>query len=132
MPSNVTQANRLRYRAMLLSRHLKDMLCTVPEQFGWIIDEPAKWTLRRFFMRPILRWLFVSPVDGKPHRAGEAVLAHLRRKAGYNRPTNFDPDPHLLAFREGVRTNVQDLFTLLNLDESDVQNLMELDDGLGE
>ena len=130
--SDVTDANRQRWRAILLSRQVKAVFCAVPERCSWILEKPAKWSLRAWFLRPILRWLFLSQKDGKPHRAGEAVLAHWRRKAGYNRPTNFDPDPHLMAFSEGVRANVQDLFTLLNLDESDVQNLMELDDGLDE
>lgn len=128
--SQVTETNRARWRGILLSRQLKAILCMVPEQFGWILEEPVKWSLRRFFLRAILRWLFLSQIDGKPHRAGEIVLAHFRRRAGYHRPTNFTPDPHLMAFREGVRSTVEEFFTLLTLDESDVRKMMELDDGL--
>lgn len=119
---SVTQANRLRYRMVLLSREVKWLFSAVPERF-------AKAILARFFLGPVLRWLFLSE-DGKPHRAGEVVLAALRQRAGYNRHSNFDPDPHVLAYREGARATVQEIFNLLNLDESDVRNLMEIDDGL--
>lgn len=127
--SRVSEINRQRFRGILLSREVKWLFTAIPERFGWIIEKPVKWSLRRFLLRLILRWLFLSD-DGKPHRAGEIVLAHFRRRAGYNRPTNFTSDAHLLAFREGQRSVVQEFYTLLNLDENDVQQMMELDDGL--
>ena len=128
--SEVTQENRLRYRAILIAREVKYVFGAVPERFGWIIAEPVKWTLRRVLLRWILRWLFVAKADDKPHRAGEIVLAELRSRAGYNRRSNFTSDSHLLAFREGQRAVVQEVFNYLNLDESTVRKMMELDDGL--
>lgn len=121
---SVTQANRLRWRTILLSREVKHLFLAVPERF-------AKAVLGRFFLGMVLRWLFLGE-NGKPHRAGEIVLAALRQRAGYHRHSNFDPDPHVLAYREGARATVQEIFNLLNLNETDVQQLMELDDGLGQ
>jgi hypothetical protein len=118
----VSKENRLRYRAILIGREVKRVFVAVPERFAALV-------LGRWFTGMLLRWLFLGP-DDRPHRAGEIVLAHFRRRAGYGRPTNFDPDPHVMAFREGQRAVVQELFVLLNLDEGEVQKLMEVDDGL--
>jgi hypothetical protein len=118
----VSQRNRMRYRAVLLSRAFKQVFLAPPERF-------AKALLGRFLLGPLLRWLFLGP-DGQPHRAGESVLAELRRKAGLNRRSNFDPDPHVMAYREGQRALVQEIFNYLNLDEGAVRKLMEIDDGL--
>lgn len=127
--SDVSDANRNRWRAILISREFKWLFTAVPERFAWILEEPTKWTLRRFFLRWVVRWLFVSE-DGDIHRAGEVVLAHLRRRGGYLRPTNFSTDPLTLARRMAERELVDDFFYFLNLDEGDVRNMMELDDGL--
>lgn len=118
----VTEANRLRWRAIKVSREVKALFVAVPERFA--VAVAGRW-----LVGAILRWLFLGP-DGRPHRAGEILLAELRREAGYNRATNFDPDPQLMAFREGKRAVVQMIFNYLNLDEGSVQKLMELDDGL--
>lgn len=119
---SVTPENRARYRATLVSREVKWLFMAVPERF-------AKAVLRRFFLGAIMRWLFLGD-DGKPHRAGEILLAELRREAGYARHSNFDANPQLMAFREGKRAMAQMIFNYLNLDESAVHKLMELDDGL--
>lgn len=120
----VTEENRFRYRQILVSREVKWVFVAVPERF-------AKAVLGRFLLGPLLRWLFLGP-DGKPHRAGEIVLAELRRRTGMERYSIFDPDPHVMAYREGQRAAMMMIFNLLNLDESAVQKLMEVDDGLGE
>jgi hypothetical protein len=113
----VSPENRLRYRSILIAREVKALLCAVPEIMG----------LRR--PRQLWRWLFLGP-DGKPHRAGNVVLADLRAFAGLDRATIFDPDPVVMAYREGKRAAAMRIFNYLNLDEADVQKLMELDDGL--
>jgi hypothetical protein len=113
---SVSRANRDRYRAILIGREVKRIFAAVPEIFG---AEP----------RHIWRWLFLGH-DGKPHRAGELVLADLRNYARLRHATIFDRDPHELAFREGKRAVVTRIFQHLNLDEKEVQTLMELDDGL--
>lgn len=118
----VSQTNRQRFRAVLISREVKVLFKAIPERFAIAI-------MGRFLLGPLLRWLFLAP-DGQPHRAGEAVLAELRRRGGLNRRSNFDPDPHVMAFREGQRALVQEIFNYLNLDESAVRKLMEIDDGL--
>lgn len=114
---SVTPENRARYRATLISREVKWLFMAAPERF--------QNRLRRWCWR----WLFLGP-DGKPHRAGEIVLAELRREAGYERASNFDANPQLLAYREGKRALAQMIFNYLNLDEEAVHKLMRLDDGL--
>ena len=118
----VSQQNRVRFRMILIAREVKYVFGAVPERF-------AKAMLGRFLLGPILRWLFLGP-DNQPHRAGEIVLAELRRRSGFGRYSIFDPDPQVLAYREGQRAVVQEIFNLLNLDEGQVQKLMEVDDGL--
>lgn len=116
--------DRLRYRSMLIAREFKSVFRGVPERL-------ARALIGAFLLGPLLRWLFVAP-DGKPHRAGEIVLAAIRRSSGLDRPTVFDPDPVVMAYREGRRSLALEIFNYLNLDEKDVQQLMELDDGLGQ
>ncbi len=120
----VSRDNRIRYRLILVSREFKAVLIGPPERF-------AKALLGRWFFGLLLRWLFLGPKD-QPHRAGEIVLAELRRRSGFGKYSIFDPDPHVLAYREGQRAVVQEIFNHLNLDEGQVQKLMEVDDGLGQ
>jgi hypothetical protein len=121
----VTDENRSRLRAILVSREVKHVFMAIPERF-------AKAVLGRFFFGMLLRWLFTAE-DGQVHRAGEIVLAEMRRLSGIShRKSIFDPDPVTMAFREGKRTQLLELIAFLNLDEIDVRKMMELDDGLGE
>ncbi len=120
----VTQENRIRYRQILIAREVKWLFMAVPERF-------AKRLLGRFLLGPLLRWLFLGE-DGKPHRAGEIVLAELRRRTGMDRYSIFDPNSRVHAYREGQRASMMMIFNLLHLDEAQVQKLMEVDDGLGE
>ena len=119
---SVSPENRSRYRAIQISRLAKDIFFGMPERF-------AKALLGRFLLGPIVRWLFLS-AEGELHRAGEIVLAELRRQAGMDRPTLFTTDAHAQYYRLGQRDLYLALVNLLNLDESSVRYLMELDDGL--
>lgn len=130
----VSQQNRLRWRAILIGRDVKALFAGMPER--WRERPPAWWILLRALRSPramLWRWLFLGP-DGRPHRAGEILLADLRDYCGLGdgRSTIFDPDPHVVAFREGKRAVFMRIANYLNLDEGMVQKLMELDDGLGE
>lgn len=116
----VSEENRVRYRAIQISRAVKEIFMAVPERF-------AVHVARRWLFGPILRWLFLAP-DGSPHRAGEIVLAEFRD--GYLLKSPFASDPLELARRAGQREVLTDLFNYLNLDEGSVQKLMVLDDGL--
>jgi hypothetical protein len=79
----------------------------------------------------LLRQLFLGP-DGKPHRAGEIVLAELRDHARAQLGMSaFDPDPLVMARRIGRREQFDRLMYFLHLDENEVQALMQVDDGLG-
>lgn len=111
--------DRIRLRAIQISRQFKWIFMAVPERF-------AKKMLGRFFLGPLLRWLFLSE-DGQLHRAGEIVLAELRN--GFLLKSPFDSDALEMARRAGQREVLEDIFSYLNLDEGKVQHMMELDDG---
>lgn len=115
----VSETNRLRYRAVQIARAVKAMLGGFPD------------VLRARRPRWLWRWLFLAD-DGRVHRGGEILLADLRSFCGLDRATIFDPDPLVMARREGRREVAVRIFNYLNLDEARVQQLMELDDGLGE
>jgi hypothetical protein len=118
----VTATNKWRYRAMLVSREVKWLFMAIPERC-------AKAALGRWLIGPILRWMFLGP-KGQPHRAGEIVLAELRRESGFSRASNFHVEPLVMAHREGKREMALWFFKHLNMDEKAVQQLMELDDGI--
>ena len=107
------ELNRRRVRAVLSSRHFKEL-------FAWAV--PTSW---------LFRWLFRDG-NGGMRRVGEHVLADLR---GFCRArlgeTIFDSDPLIMARREGRREVFMRIVYFLNLDEREVQQLMELDDGIG-
>lgn len=114
----VSQRNQARYRAVLISREVKWLFVHVPSRIrGWLIG--LAW-----------RWLF--KVDGeKMHRAGEVILADLRDFARVGMPI-FDTDPLVMARRLGRREVVERIMNYLELDETVVQQLMQVDDGLGD
>lgn len=70
--------------------------------------------------------------NGELRRSAEHVLADLRDFTGVTASTIFDNDPLVMARREGRREVGQRIINLLNLDESTVRKIMELDDGIGE
>ncbi len=112
----VSVNNRKRYRAKLIARSVKWLFMAVPDRWaghrGWL------W-----------RQLFLGD-DDAPHHAGEMVLADLRGFCFLDRTSIFDPDPLVMAHREGRRSVAMRLINYLNLDEKAVQQLMELDDGI--
>lgn len=114
----VSENNRRRYRSILIARDVKGLFQSVPEIFAALL---SRW---------IWRWLFLGR-DNKPHRAGEVVLAEIRRLTLLDQPSVFHSDPLVMAYREGKRSVGMKIMMYLNLDEHDVQKLMELDDGLG-
>ncbi|RIV87496.1 hypothetical protein [Aurantiacibacter zhengii] len=116
----ITEANRIRYRAILIAREVKHL-------FGGIPDRFAKAVLRRWLFGAVLRWLFLDS-KGELHRSGEIVLAELRDR--YMGGTAFSTDPLVMARRVGQREVLEDIFNYLHLDENTVQTLMRLDDGL--
>jgi hypothetical protein len=87
-----------------------------------------------------LRWRAVSSSrsfksvfvteEGPLRRAAEHVLADLREYC-FARTSAFDPDPIIMARREGRRDVWLRISNYLNLDEAQVQKLMENDDGIG-
>lgn len=86
----------------------------------------------------ILRWRSILQArayralfkpDGGIPREAEQVLADLRGFCFAARPTIFDPDVAVMARREGRREVFVRIVNMLNLDETTVQKLMEIDDG---
>lgn len=69
--------------------------------------------------------------NGALHRSAGHVLADLRGFCWADKPTIFDNDPLVMARREGRREVFVRIANFLNLDEAKVQQLMELDDGIG-
>lgn len=114
----VSQPNRIRYRAILLSRAFKWLFKAMPSRFQ---ERQHAWFWSAMFLKE----------DGKPHLIGEQALADLRDFAMVGQPI-FSPDPLIMARRLGRREVVERIINYLNLDEATVQHLMQLDDGLGE
>jgi hypothetical protein len=116
----VTATNKARFRAVLLSREVKWLFMAAPERLKKRVGPRLTgWFLQAMFLAD----------DGRPHPAGEHVLADLREFALVGRPI-FSSDPLIMARRLGRREVVERLINYLNLDEKAVQQLMELDDGI--
>jgi hypothetical protein len=109
----VSETNRQRYRAILISRAVKDLfLVFVPRRWCW-------------------RWLFYGAEGTMLRRPGEICLADLREFAFLDGRSIFHPDAMVMARREGRREVGMRIINYLNLDETTVQTIMEIDDGLG-
>lgn len=113
------QLNALRVAAILRAREFKTLFLGA---FGGFVARlvPASWWTRLLF----------RTAEGALTIAGERVLADLRDFAGLARQSNFDPDPHVMAYREGKRAVVMRIIHHLNLDEAQVQQMIGVDDGV--
>lgn len=102
--------NPLRRKAVALSRSFKELF----------LSEDA---------RAQARWqkLFMAD-ETTVRRVGEHCLADLRDFC-WAQKSSFDPDPLIMARRAGRRDVWLRITQALNLDESKVQQLMEIDDG---
>lgn len=121
----VTETNRSRWRAILISQEVKRIFRSFPLKLqGWLLSRwPRRWIYRAMF----------TAEDGRLHRGGEILLADLRDFAGMGAwKSPFDTDALVMARRIGRQDVVRRITDFLNLDEASVQLLMELDDGLGE
>lgn len=82
--------------------------------------------------RWLWRWLFLS--DGQMRRAGEIVLARLKRfcfadRSIFGGDAGLNDSTWVLGVREGRRQVWLEITKHLNLDEDAVQKLVENDDG---
>lgn len=66
--------------------------------------------------------------DGRLKRNGEAMLADLRDFC-FAEASTFHKDPQVMAAREGRRQVWLRIIGFLNMDDSQVQKMMEIDDG---
>ncbi|WP_374414282.1 hypothetical protein [Novosphingobium colocasiae] len=76
----------------------------------------------------VYRWLFGHP-EGGLSPVGEMVLWDLRRFCHAGDATVFNTDPLEMARREGRREVFVRIQNMLSLDEFQVRQLMEIDDG---
>lgn len=110
---SVSVVNRMRWRSVLVSRAVKELF--------WMVPLPR---------HRIWRWLLLAEDGQTTRRVAEAVLADIRDYCFLNKST-FDPDPLVMARRNGRRDVGLRIINYLNLDEAAVQQLMEIDDGIG-
>ena len=83
---------------------------------------------KRWLLGVLWRWLFLAE-DGSTHRrVGEKVLADLRDFAGMKYPGTFQTDPLRLARAAGRRDVVMRICHFLKLDETQIQQFVEIDD----
>jgi hypothetical protein len=111
------QLNRLRWRAIVTARAFKELFF-------------APMLPRRWLTRWLWRWLLRADDGVTLRRVGEAALADLRDYC-FADSSAFDPDPIIMARRQGRRDVWLRITKYLNLDEAQVQQLMEIDDGYG-
>lgn len=125
--------NEQRLRAVHVSRAFKTLLATR----GGLADaalvrilRPILWLLLRPFLG--VRWAYVRVFmsDGAVRHHARAVLADLRDYC-FATTSAFDPDPIIMARRQGRRDVWLRIQNYLNLDEQTVQLFMEIDDGIG-
>jgi len=83
---------------------------------------------RAIFQSRAVKEIFLGD-GGKLTRSGEAVLADLREYC-FAQKSLFHSDALVMAKREGRREVWMRLTKFLNLDERQVEQLMEIDDGL--
>jgi hypothetical protein len=108
-----TEANRRRARAVHIARAWKWLL-------AW--RGRAAWSWRT---------VLLGDDQARLRMASEHVLADLRDFT-FAETSAFDPDPIIMARRQGRRDVWLRIANYLNLDEETVRKLMEIDDGLGE
>lgn len=118
--------NALRAKSILVSRDFKSVFTPDIQPLRWFVRlwlRVIGWIAGR---RAWYRRIFLS--EGTLVISGEHVLADLRDYCFAEKST-FDPDPHIMARREGRRDVWLRIVRYLNLDEAQVQVLMEIDDG---
>lgn len=118
--SGTGQRNAFRARAIAVSRSFKDVFRP---------GGASRW-LRWLMLVPALRaWSYrvVFTADGTVlRRTAEHVLADLR-DFSFARTSAFDPDPIIMARRQGRRDVWLRISNYLTLDEAAVQHIMEID-----
>lgn len=122
----MNERNRRRWRAVLVSRDWKTLLPRIaaPVWLRAIAALAAMIVGRRWAYRATF-----TADDGGLRIAGQHVLADLRDFT-FARSSAFDPDPIIMARRQGRRDVWLRISNYLNLDEATVQTLMENDDGI--
>lgn len=122
----MSEINRMRRRVVRLARGWKDLLPSIAVP-AWL---RAIATLMSLIVGR--RWAYRATffADDRALRVpAHHVLADLRDFC-FARTSAFDPDPIIMARRQGRRDAWLRIANYLNLDEAQVQTLMEIDDGI--
>jgi hypothetical protein len=118
---SVIERNRTRWRAVQISRAWRELLQRGRASLLWLA---MCWLL------PARAYRRVFASDGARLRtAAQFVLADLRDFSFADRSA-FDPDPLVMARRQGRRDVWLRISNYLLLDEEQVNRLMEVDDGV--
>lgn len=122
----MSDLNRHRMRVVRIAREWKALLPQIatPTWLRAIAALLAAIVGRRWAYR-----IAFTGDDGAMRIATEHVLADLRDFT-FARSSAFDPDPIIMARRQGRRDVWLRISNYLNLDEAQVQKLMEIDDGI--
>lgn len=129
------ERNRLRDRAMRVARSFKDLFRPggYPRRGLRLVAAAVLWLLRiqgDGAVRSAILYRIAFTSDGETLRiAANHVLADLRDYT-FGAKSAFDPDPIIMARRQGRRDVWLRITQYLNLDEEQVQKLMEIDDGI--
>ncbi len=129
------ERNQRRWRAVQIARSWKGLLRPAAGAATLWRSAVATllWSLRFLRngeIRRALLYRIVFTVEGDTLRlAANHVLADLRDYA-FARTSAFDPDPIIMARRQGRRDVWLRISNYLDLDEATVQQLMEIDDGI--
>jgi len=122
----MSEINRMRRRVVRLARGWKDLLPAIAVP-AWLraiatllsLIAGRRWAYRATFLAE----------DRALRVPAHHVLADLRDFC-FARTSAFDPDPIIMARRQGRRDAWLRIANYLNLDEAQVQTLMEVDDGI--
>lgn len=128
---SMSEKNYRRWRALNISRAFKSVFRPGGPVRIWM--RIATMLLLTGRWRPwVRRWAYrtVFTADGETLRiAANHVLADLRDYS-FARKSAFDPDPIIMARLQGRRDVWLRIANYLELDETAVQKLMEIDDGI--
>ena len=122
----MSDLNRHRMRVVRIARAWKGLLPAMSAP-AWLRAIAALLTAivgRRWAYRTAF-----TGDDGAMRIATQHVLADLR-DFSFARTSAFDPDPIIMARRQGRRDVWLRITNYLNLDGAQVQKLMEIDDGI--
>ncbi|WP_287459198.1 hypothetical protein [Sphingomonas sp.] len=131
---SMSEKNYRRWRALNISRAFKTLFRPGGPVLIWarLVTVGLLALMRARGREALRRWAYrvIFTADGEMLRiAANHVLADLR-DFSFARSSAFDRDPIIMARRQGRRDVWLRIANYLELDETAVQKLMEIDDGI--